>query len=246
MENTQIIIALFFAISMVYFFFYLYMLNHDEPKKHELKEIPPVTVLVALRNEEENILACCKALTNLDYPKDKIEIIMLNDQSDDNSRQIIVDFIADKKQFQLIDIIEDKNKLSGKINALAQAIQNISNEYIFVTDADCQPQPGWIKTLLSYYDDNTALISGFTIIDKAKPAILDKLQKLDMFYLQSMAYMASNINRPITMLGNNITFLRSVYNSVGGFETIGFTINEDHDLMKAILKKNRLSSSLYS
>jgi len=237
MENIQVLTTLFFAISMVYFFFYLYMLNHKEPQKNDLRETPAVTVLVALRNEEKNIRACCQALNNLDYPKDKIEILMLNDQSEDNSRKIIADFIADKKHFQLIEITEDKNGLSGKINALAQAIQNTSNEYIFVTDADCQPHPGWIQTLLAYYDDKTALISGFTIMDRTKPAILDKLQKWDMIYLQSMAFMASNINHPVTMLGNNITFRRSVYNMVGGFETIGFTVNEDHDLMKAILKK---------
>jgi cellulose synthase/poly-beta-1,6-N-acetylglucosamine synthase-like glycosyltransferase len=81
------------------------------------------------------------------------------------------------------------------------------------------------------------MISGFTIMDKKNPGIIDRLQKLDMLYLQSMALMASNIDRPITMLGNNMTFRRSVYNAVGGFEAIGFTVNEDHDLMKAILKK---------
>ena len=93
----------------------------------------------------------------------------------------------------------------SKKMALFIGIKAASNELLLLTDADCQPQPGRIKTLLSYYDDNIALISGFTIMDKARPGMLDKLQKLDMIYLQSMAHMASNISRPVTMLGNNIT-----------------------------------------
>ena len=237
MDNLQLFSTIILAISLGYFFLYLYMLSHEEPHKSELKEFPVVTILVALRNEQENILACCQALNNLDYPPDKTEILMLNDKSEDNSRNLIADFIKDKPQFHLMDIKEDLNGLSGKINALAQAIKKTSAEFIFVTDADCQPHPGWIKTLLSYYDDKTAMISGFTIMDKIKPGLIDKLQKIDMIYLQSMAYMSSNINRPLTMLGNNMTFRRSVYNMVGGFEAIGFTVNEDHDLMKAILQK---------
>ena len=76
MENNQLIVSLFFALSTIYIFFYLYMLNHKKPQKNEQRELPDVTVLVALRNEEENILACCNALNNLDYPKKKIEIII--------------------------------------------------------------------------------------------------------------------------------------------------------------------------
>ena len=235
MESIQLINTVFLAISLVYFFFYMYMLSHEAPPKSPLEHFSAVTILVALRNEQESILACCKALNALDYPHDKIEILMLNDNSDDNSRQIISDYIKDKNQFQLIDITGDKDGLRGKINVLAQGMDISSNEFIFVTDADCQPQPGWIKTLLEYYDERTGLISGFTILDSANPGILDKLQKIDMIYLQSMAVMASNIQRPVTVIGNNITFRRSVYESVGGFKKIGFTVTEDHALMKAIL-----------
>jgi cellulose synthase/poly-beta-1,6-N-acetylglucosamine synthase-like glycosyltransferase len=237
MENIQLITEIFLSLAIAYFFFYLYMLSHSEPQKKQVQQFPAVSVLVALRNEESNILNCCGALDELDYPQDKIEILMLNDNSSDNSGQLIADFIRDKKKFRLINITEDKNGLSGKINALAQAIQNISSEYVFITDADCQPDSGWIKTLLAYYDEKTALISGFTIMEKDNPGFLDKLQTFDMIYLQSMAFLASNSNRPVTMLGNNITFRRSVYKQVGGYEAIGFTVNEDHDLMKAILEK---------
>jgi cellulose synthase/poly-beta-1,6-N-acetylglucosamine synthase-like glycosyltransferase len=164
MGNMETVHSIFLSLSLLYFFFYLYMLSHRSAVKKEPLSLPDVTVLVALRNEEKNILACCMALNKLDYPTGKLEILLLNDGSTDNSRRIISYYIKDKQQFQLIDITENRDGLSGKINALAQAIQQTDNEYIFVTDADCQPQPGWIKTLLSYYDTQTALISGFTLL----------------------------------------------------------------------------------
>lgn len=235
MENIQAIVSLFFAISLLYFFFNLYLLSHSEPPKHSLSELPNISILVAFRNEEQNLLACCRALDNLDYPNEKLEILLINDQSEDNSRQIVSEFISGKSQFKLVDIIEEKYNLAGKINALAQAIQQTSNEYIFVTDADCQPQPGWIKTLLQYYTESTGLISGFTILEKPQPSYLDRLQKRDMIFLQGLAHITSNAHRPVTVLGNNFTFRRSVYDRVGGFEKIGFSITEDHALMKKIL-----------
>ena len=65
---------------------------------------PLVSVLLAVRNEEENIIACLNALDNMDYPKDRIEILIGDDLSDDSTNSIIQNYISDKTNFKIFPI----------------------------------------------------------------------------------------------------------------------------------------------
>jgi cellulose synthase/poly-beta-1,6-N-acetylglucosamine synthase-like glycosyltransferase len=234
MNEFLVVSQIALALSIGYTFFIMHLLSHKPPKKYPLSSLPKVSVLLAFRNEEKNILACCEALDQLDYPVDKIEILMLNDQSSDSSPQIVDDFRKGKPHFKLRNIKEEKNNLHAKMNVLAQGIQHAAGEFIFITDADCQPSGGWIKTMLSYFDPGIGLVSGFTILDEKDPKTFSLLQTIDWIFLQGLAYTASNGGKPITVMGNNLAFRRNVYDQVGGFEAIGFSITEDHALMKAI------------
>jgi cellulose synthase/poly-beta-1,6-N-acetylglucosamine synthase-like glycosyltransferase len=237
MNEFLVVSQIALALSIGYIFFIMHLLSHKSPKKYPLNTFPKVSVLVAFRNEEKNILACCDALSKLDYPADKLEILMLNDQSTDQSTHMVRDFITGKPQFKLIDIDGAKKNLQAKMNVLAQGIPKSNGEFIFITDADCRPLPGWIKTMLQYFDPSIGLISGFTILEEKAPKPFSKLQTVDWIFLQGLAFTASNSGKPITVMGNNLAFRRNVYEQVGGFETIGFSITEDHALMKAILDK---------
>lgn len=238
MAESHTISFLALALSLGYIFFMLYMMRHPGPKKNSLSFFPKVTVLVAFRDEEKNLPECCDALLQLDYPSEKLEILFLDDQSNDSSAKIVAKYITGKKLFKLIKIAVEIENLSGKMNALALGLERASGDYIFVTDADCMPHPDWIKTLLAYFDDSTAMVSGFTVLETPhheKTKIFDELQIADWIFLQGLAYASSNIKRPITVIGNNLAFRKNVYDSLGGFKTIGFSLTEDHALMKAIL-----------
>ncbi len=237
MTEIHLISILALALSTAYIFFILYLLSHKDPKKHPLSTFPKISVLVAFRNEEKNIIACLESLNKLDYPADKLEIHMLNDQSSDKSAQIVKDYISGKNHFRLANIETELNNLHAKMNVLAQGIQKSSGEFIFITDADCRPSSGWLKTMLQYFDPSTGMISGFTILEEDRPKLFNRLQTIDWIFLQGLAFTASNSKKPITVIGNNLAFRRNVYEQIGGFESIGFSITEDHALMKAILDK---------
>ncbi len=236
MNSFNLIVSLILALSTAYFFFILYLFNHKGPKKYPLSALPKISVLVAFRNEEKNIFSCCEALSKLDYPEDKLEILMLNDQSTDKSSELVQDYVNGKDSFHLINIENELNDLKAKMNVLAQGIKISKGEFVFITDADCAPSPGWIKTTLQYFDPQIGLISGFTILTEEKAKYFSLLQTIDWIFLQGLAYSSSNSNRPITVMGNNLSFRRSIYDQVGGFESIGFSVTEDHALMKAVLE----------
>ena len=108
-------------------------------------QLPQISVIVAARNEEENIFECMTALDGLNYPEDKIEIIIANDHSTDSTEKIIRDFIKDKPRFKTIIPVKGEGNLKGKANAIDKAVKISNGELILTTDADCSPNPEWAK-----------------------------------------------------------------------------------------------------
>ncbi|MCB0281153.1 MAG: glycosyltransferase [Calditrichae bacterium] len=239
MDNLQWVTPISMALAMGYFFLVMYLLNHPKPKKKIINNWPAISLLVPFRNEEENLDACCQALRQLDYPG-KLQILLLNDGSSDASVTIVESYLKDTANFSLIHIEKEIEGLRGKMNVLAHGIKMAEGEYIFVTDADCQPHRNWLKTTMEYFDEKTALVSGFTVLklrNNDKQKLFEKLQIIDWIFLQGLASSASNAGKPITVIGNNLAFKKSVYDQLGGFENVGFSVTEDHALMQAILDK---------
>lgn len=238
MEHVQVFSSLALAISIGYFFLKMYLLSHDVQQKYPLTTFPNITVLVPFRDEEKSISACCESLMKLDYPIENLEILLLNDDSQDNSVQIATEKIKSKRHIKIIDVQGEKAGLKAKMNVLAEGLKIAKGEFIFVTDADCTVSPGWIKNTLEFFNDKIALISGFTVLNDKQRSLFKILQKVDWIFLQSLAYTASNAKKPFTVIGNNLAFKKEVYDQIGGFEKIGFSITEDHALMKAIIERS--------
>ncbi len=192
------------------------------------------TVIVAARNEEKNILRCMKSLDKLIYSEGKLEIIIVDDRSDDNTGSIIDNFIKDKPNFKKIISKKEKGKLKGKTNALASGIEAAKGEIILTTDADCVVPPTWALKTASYYKDNVAMVNGFTT--QIADSNFSGMQSIDFIYLLMIASSTINLNKPISCIGNNMSYLKKAYLDVGGYEALPFSVTEDFNLLMAISK----------
>ncbi len=201
-------------------------------------ELPFVTIIVAGKDEEINIQSCIQSLINLDYPKDKHEIILVNDRSTDNTGKIMQKYSAPVNSQVIYFEIEDKPaKLKGKTNALNQAIDSAKGDFIFTTDADCEVKPEWIREILKYYDDDTGVIGSYSIM---KPTGFNSgFQSLDWIYLLSIASGSDGLNKQTSCVGNNMSYRKAAYNEVGGYENIKFSVTEDFMLMQTIKAKTK-------
>jgi cellulose synthase/poly-beta-1,6-N-acetylglucosamine synthase-like glycosyltransferase len=206
----------------------------------EEKDLPDVSVIVAARNEEENILHCLKSLDKLEYPEDKMQIIIVDDRSTDKTENIIENYIFNKPKFTKIVTKKEIGRLKGKTNALANAIEIATGEIILTTDADCVMVPTWVKTTVSYYKDNVAMVNGFTT--QAASSNFNGMQAIDFVYLLIVAAGTINLRTPISCIGNNMSYRKKAYLEVGGYENLPFSITEDFNLLKAInkLKKYKI------
>ncbi len=204
------------------------------------EKLPDVSVIVAARNEERSILKCLKSLDKLEYPEEKLQIILVDDRSTDNTGNIIDNFILNKSKFTKILTKKEIGRLKGKTNALANAIEIATGEIILTTDADCVMVPSWIKTTVSYYQDDVAMVNGFTT--QTANSNFSGMQAIDFIYLLIVAAGTINMGTPISCIGNNMSYRKKAYLEVGGYENLTFSITEDFNLLKAInkLKKYKI------
>ncbi len=201
------------------------------------KSFPLCTVLVCARDEEDNIERCLQSLDALHYPKERLEVLIVDDKSTDRTPEILEAWKAKMSNLKVLRTGEAVMNLQGKVNALTQGMDAASGEIVMITDADSTVPPNWVKEYLKYYDENTGMVASVTLLERKY--FFDGVQSIDWSYLLGMACAAANIKIPLSVIGNNISVRRAAYESVGGYRKIPFSVTEDHALFEAIWNKKR-------
>jgi cellulose synthase/poly-beta-1,6-N-acetylglucosamine synthase-like glycosyltransferase len=191
--------------------------------------------LLAARNEEKNIYDCLEALARLNYPVTHFEVLIGNDQSEDATAMLAEKFIEDHPHFKLINIESQLGHAKGKANVLAQLAHQAKGEFYFITDADISVPENWIREMLSYYKPGLGTISGLSLIDDK--SLFSQLQNLEWIFAYGMVKVSSEVNIPVSAIGNNMVITRQAYWSTGGYENISFSVTEDFELFRETLKK---------
>lgn len=242
MQNfLTLVFCLCAAVACTYLFIQLfYMLNLlklKRPVHAEPAEWPMVSVLVAARNEAENILECLSALHALDYPADKIEILIGNDQSTDYTQMLTEGFIKNKPGFRLINLNGTEHvQTRGKARVLAVLAEHAKGDYFLITDADISVPAGWAKAMLAEMTANGADMCGGTTNIRAMTAF-GRFQQVDWLYFMGIIHTFASIGKHLTVVGNNMGISAKAYRETGGFAKIPFSITEDYALFNAVKKK---------
>lgn len=235
------IIAIYFALHII---FYAGLKKSESITNNDSDFLPSVSVLVAARNEESNIVNCINSLKKSNYPKDKLQIILINDNSDDRTEELMLKEIEGCSEFLVLNTKDYTGTgLKGKVNALSYGISKSTGELYMMTDADCEVPTEWVRDTVKYYDKETGLICGFTMIDYSR-TFFSKLQALDWIYLQSLATASSGIDSELSCIGNNLSVSAKTYRDIGGYENLKFSVTEDLALMRRI-KKERMFKIKY-
>ena len=226
------ILTIFFGIQV---FSLVSILQHTDKKLEKRKDFPMVSILLAARNEEQLIIRNVTALEQLHYPKDKLEILIGNDESTDNTAQLVTDFIQDKPHFQLFHIDKTVGKGRGKANVLGQLAHKASGEFYFVTDVDVKLPENWILALLQEFTEGVGLVSGTTKCERG--SLFATLQSIDWLHFMGYIKAFANAGVGCTSVGNNMAVRAEAYWQTGGYEEIDFSITEDYKLFKEVTSR---------
>ncbi len=198
-------------------------------------ELPTVSILVACRNEENNIENCLHSLLALNYPKDKLNIIIGNDQSEDRTLEIAQKFEQEYSFIKAVDIKEDHSGLKAKARVMAQIDRHAIGDFYLITDADVCVNSNWILGLLANMNIKIGVASGTTMVKSA--GISGLFQEIDWAYFMGLLNVISYSGVPATAVGNNMIIRKDAYWQTGGYSNIRFSITEDYKLYKEVCDK---------
>ena len=127
----------------------------------ELTETKGVSVIVCARNEGENLTNYLHLLLEQDYPC--FEVIVVNDQSEDDTRGILERMHLQYKNMRVSFVPQHAQLRSSKKLAITIGVKAAQYDYILLTDADCRPESKhWIKEIMSAFDDpKTEVVLGY-------------------------------------------------------------------------------------
>lgn len=221
---------------------YIFTLNRLVGKQRhpyvdvDTSEWPTVEVLVAAHNEEQVIAHSMQALLNVDYPKDKIEIMVVNDRSKDKTAEIVDDFVA-RFPGRIVPYHREDGK-PGKAAALKEAAETIKDkDIILVFDADYIPGRGLIKQLVApFFDPEIGLVMGRVVPVNTGRNLLTRLLDMERsggYQVDQQARMNMGL---VPQFGGTVGGVRkTALEDIGGWHDD--TLAEDTDMTyRALLK----------
>ncbi len=186
------------------------------------------SIVVAARNEKENLPHLLDALRKLDYPADKFEIIISDDHSTDKTVETARRYESIIPGLKIITA--GGNDKPGKRAALTRAIESAGYDKILITDADCIPGKDWLKETDRYFTDDCDMLIG--------PAPLIKragfFNGLSCFSnLRSMMLIESTFSygRPVSAIARNLGFKKEAFIHQGGYTSTEGSLGGDDDLL---------------
>lgn len=187
-------------------------LAYQPERRFEPDDYPPLSVVICARNEAENLRRNLKVVLIQNYPA-PFEVIVVNDQSEDDTLQVLDEFMGRNENLRLLNIKPGAKPLPGKKFALKTGVGHAHYDTIVVTDADCKPASAhWLEHLAAAYMTETDLVLGYSPFIKV-PGLLNKLQRYEnvMTAMQYFSYAMSGM--PYMGVGRNMSFRRSLFES---------------------------------
>lgn len=228
----QIIFFVFCTVIAVQVFYYLFFFSrlayYKAPVKSESLE-QPVSIIVCARDEANNLVKNLPGILVQDY-KTTHEIIVVNDNSVDESRYILDEFQKSFKSLKPIELTQEAKLITGKKFPLSMGIKSAKHETLLLTDADCVPASElWIQKMQEAYNDSIEIVLGYGAHHK-KPGLLNKLIRFETFHtaLQYFSYALAGI--PYMGVGRNLSYKRNVFIRNKGFSSINQIPSGDDDL----------------
>ena len=224
------IFVIIISIYLYSLFLLLLFKNKKELFTHNLskEDLPTVSILIPAYNEEKTIAGTIQSVINLDYPKEKKEIIVLNDGSKDNTDKIA-------RNFKDIKVITKLN--SGKADSLNYGINIAKNEYIVVVDADCyHEKDALLKVMNCFKEDPNIEAVTVAIRVKNQETLLGKLQYVEYTIISWARKLLEFLNSVYVTPGPLSVYRKKTLERLGGFDKNNLT--EDIELAWRILRNN--------
>jgi len=206
------------------------------------------SVIIPFRNEEKRLPELLASVALLHYTRALFEIILVDDESTDNSAEIIKQFSNNNPTIAIKLIANIRQSNSPKKDAISTAISMIKYNWIITTDADCILPKTWLccfNNFINEYDPNMLVAP---VSFKSDPSFLQQFQLIDFLSMQGATIGGFGIQQPFMANGANLAYKKDVFLELNGFNDNDFIASGDdvfllenfvaHDQKKVLFIKN--------
>ncbi len=221
-------------IIFIYFFFIVWILtgiskikinsNHNKSNNYN------ISVVIAVRNEEKNIDKLLDCLIVQEYNIEKYEIIIANDQSKDNTLNILKKYSEKIKNLKIVNITSTPGKWDSKIWALNEAIKYAKGEIILQTDGDCLPNRKWLQNVSQEFNNKSVGVV-FSYTPLRGNGLLGKIIEQESLAQDAFSGMSLTKNLIFSCNGRSMGYRKKYFLDVNGFDKINFIKGGDDDLL---------------
>lgn len=206
-----------------------------------------ISVIIPARNEEQNIQQCIRSVLEQDYPTSLLEVIVIDDHSEDNTYEAALAL----KNTGRVSVLKLADHLDGsdstvafKKRALTLGIEKSKGELIVTTDADCIAGEQWIANIAAVYERQDPAMIVAPVDFSNKNNLVEIFQSLDFMSMQGITVASLELGLGNMSNGANLAFKKSAFNAVGGYEGVDNLASGDDYLL--MMKINNLFPSKIS
>jgi cellulose synthase/poly-beta-1,6-N-acetylglucosamine synthase-like glycosyltransferase len=207
-----------------------------------------VSVIIPARNEAHCIGNILNLLKNQTYPSEFIEIIIVDDDSTDDTYKIVNSFTEQNSLLncKILKISENKSNIKYKKQAVSKAISISEGDLIITTDADCSVGPDWIKCIVSAYRKTNAKMLVGMVAYHNDNTVFEKMQHLEFLSLIASGIAAIQSGFPIMCNGANLIYEKKAYHDVNGFYSNDKFASGDDVFLLLKIKKYFGNNSIFA
>jgi chlorobactene glucosyltransferase len=203
--------------------------------------VPTVSIIVPARNEEINISDCLAGLAGLNYPVEKLQIIVVNDHSSDRTGEIVDGFIAQCPNMEQIHGQPLPEDWTGKSHSCWQGANKARGEWLIFLDADTYVKPGLLSSSIYF-----AVCNRLDLLSVIPHQIIKSLQErlwLPGVFLGFASFLdLGRINDPqdpyAIASGQFLLFRSEAYRSINGHSLIRRELNDDLAFAREVKKRH--------
>jgi len=193
-------------------------------------DYPSCAILIPAHNEEKVIGATLDAMLRLDYPADRLSILVINDGSKDRTREIVHDYARRDRRVALFNVPEGEGG-KGKSRALNLALQHVTSDVLAIYDADNTPDPRALRPLVAQlllHPDLGAVLGKFRTVNK-NASLLTRFINIETLSFQSILQAGRwEMHNVATLPGTNYVVWTKLIRELQGWDEAALT--EDSEL----------------
>jgi cellulose synthase/poly-beta-1,6-N-acetylglucosamine synthase-like glycosyltransferase len=193
-----------------------------------------VSIIIPARNEAKNIGNLLHDIAQQFYPKELIEVIVIDDFSEDNTYEIATNYtaISNLKVYKLQDLVDTQTlQIAYKKRAIEAAVHKASGTLIITTDADCRLQQHWIHSIVSFYEKEKCALIAAPVGYYNDHTSFQHFQSLDFCGMQAITGASLSLGMFNMANGANLAYEKQAFIDVSGYQDIDKKASGDDMLL---------------